>query len=242
MGKTVIIIQARMGSTRLPGKILRPICGKEMLWHIVSRARCAECADDVVLATTTEKCDDIVAEFCSVNNIECFRGSECNVLKRYYACAKLYSADTVVRLTCDNPLIDPGIIDEAITAFKASVKLDYLKYRVGLPLGFAVEVFSMTALEKAYSLAKLPSHFEHVTYIMYTDSKNFSSATAPQQGIDYSRLRWTVDTPEDYQLAQEIYACLYAKNPKFGFCDIINEYETHPQWRLINSEIEQKQA
>lgn len=242
MKKTVVIIQARMGSTRLPGKILKPICGKEMLWHIVTRARGARGVAQTILATTTQSCDDAVAEFCLQKDIPFFRGSEENVLERYYKCAVENDADVIIRLTCDNPLIDPRIIDRTIEAFTSSDSLDYLKYRKGLPLGFQVEIFSMSALKKAYTLASLPQHFEHVTNIMYTDSNNFKYALAPQEGEDFSCLRWTVDTLEDYTLASKIYEALYSQNPLFGFDDIIAAYSNHPEWLEINKEIKQKQV
>jgi len=155
----VAIIQARMGSSRLPDKVMMPIAGKPMFWHVVDRVKKAKLIDEVVVATSTNTKDKRIVDFCKKNNVEVFTGSENDVLDRYYQCAKKYKAEIVVRITADCPLIDPKIVDKSIrTFFKGN--FDYLGILTGAgslksknkkyPDGMDCEVFSFQSLEKAF--------------------------------------------------------------------------------------------
>ncbi len=237
----VAIVQARMGSTRLPQKIMTNLCGKPMLWHIVKRVERSEFVNDVVIATSKEQADDAVEELAKKNKILLWRGSHDNVLKRFYDCATHYEADIVVRLTGDNALVDAGIIDGGIAYFKESQR-DYIYYREGLPLGMAVEIFTYGALKCAYEHAKDVQCLEHVTPYLYRNPQLFQAERVSCIGKDYSSLRWTMDTEQDKELISEIYTRLYKEGNYFSFEDILKEYEKHPEWNFLNAEIEQKKV
>ena len=146
MEKIVGIIQARMDSSRLQGKVLMPLNGKPVLGNIIDRAKCSLRLSDLVVATSIEKTDIPILEYCIQNNINCFRGSLNNVLERFYQCAKSYQADIIVRMTGDNVFIDREIIDAGIQCFlEQSPQYDYIKYKEKLPLGMAVEIFSFSS-------------------------------------------------------------------------------------------------
>ncbi len=238
---TVAIVQARMGSTRLPGKIMTELCKKPMLWHIVKRVRQSESVNEVVVATSREPADDTVEELAEKNHIVLWRGSQNHVLKRFYECASYYKADIVVRLTGDNALVDAGIIDSGIAYFKESQR-DYIYYREGLPLGMAIEIFTYDALKCAYESASDAQCIEHVTPYLYKNPQLFQAERVPCVGKDYSYLRWTMDTERDKELISEIYKNLYQEGKYFSFEDILKEYEKHPQWKFLNTDIEQKKV
>ena len=144
--KTVAIIQARMGSTRLPGKVLAPIAGNPMLWHVVERTRRAKALDQVMVATSENSKDDAVAEFCTESAIDCFRGSEEDVLDRYYQAARQFTDSTIVRITADCPLVDPGVADKVVGAYQDG-PYDYVTniFPRSFPKGLDVEVFSLAS-------------------------------------------------------------------------------------------------
>ena len=237
----VAIIQARMGSVRLPGKIMTDLCGKPMLWHIVKRVERSELVNHVVIATSKEQDDDAVEELAEKNKFLLWRGSQNHVLKRFYDCAAHYKADIVVRLTGDNALVDAGIIDRGIAYFK-ECQQDYIYYREGLPLGMAVEIFTYDALKCAYENAADAQCFEHVTPYLYKNPQMFRAERVSCVGEDYSSLRWTMDTEQDKELISEIYTNLYRESSYFSFEDILKEYEKHPEWKFINEQIEQKKV
>lgn len=241
MGKMniVAIIQARMGSTRLPGKIMTDLCGRPMLWHIVNRVRQSRYIDDVIIATSVEQGDNAVEQMAKENKISVWRGSQNNVLERFYDCATHYKADVVVRLTGDNALVDAGIIDMGISYFQEN-EYDYICYRQGLPLGMAAEIFTYDALKQAYESAEDAQCLEHVTPYLYKNPNLFRIERVPCMGDDYSYLRWTMDTEQDKELIVEIYESLYQENRYFSFQDILKEYEKHPQWTQLNKDVEQK--
>ncbi len=237
----IAIIQARMGSTRFPNKVLTELCGKPMLWHIVNRVRQSEFVSDVVIATSVEQADDAVEQMAKENNILCWRGSQNNVLERFYDCATKYQADIVLRLTGDNALVDAGLIDMGITYFREN-NFDYVYYREGLPLGMAVEIFTYAALKQAYENAEDAQCLEHVTPYLYKNPELFQCKHVPCVGEDYSHLRWTMDTKQDKELVMDIYENLYDKNQYFSFEDILKEYASHPQWLHMNEDVEQKKV
>lgn len=237
--KVAAIIQARMESTRLPGKVLMEICGKPVLWHIVNRSLKSRYLEHVMIATSNNSADDKIYQFALNNSIDVYRGSQTNVLERFYRCALQYEPDIIVRLTGDNALIDPYIIDSGIEYFIQNEGIDYIYYREGLPLGMAVEIFTYQALKTAYDEAEDDECLEHVTPYLYKNSK-FNAKRVPGLGEDYSYLRWTLDTRQDYELITKIYETLYGNGERlFCFEDVIEQYKYHTEWKDINSNVEQ---
>lgn len=237
--KTVIIVQARMTSTRLPGKVLKEVLGKPLLEYQIERLRRVKLADGIVIATTNNESDQPVVELCTRLNIHCFRGSEADVLARYQGAAVQYCADTVVRITADCPVIDPDLCDEVIETFQARRKdVDYIMLK-GYPCGLNIEVFSFKALNDAYTLAPDGPDREHVTTYIYRHSDRFRCATitCPE---NLSHHRWTVDTPEDFCLISKLLEELYPRNPNFRMKDILDLLERHKDWYFINAAVQQK--
>lgn len=239
--KTVIIVQARMTSTRLPGKILKEVLQKPLLEYQLERLRRVRNTDELVIATTTNDTDLPIIDFCSRYHIKFFRGSEEDVLARYYLAASAHEASNVVRITSDCPLIDPDIIDQVIQTYMDNqATVDYVSNTLirTYPRGMDTEVFSFSVLEEAYRKALLSTEREHVTpYIYGHDRFRIKQVTAHN---DLSKHRWTVDTPEDYELIRRIIEAIYPVNPVFTMQDVVNLLEQHPQWVEINSSVEQK--
>ncbi|TSC58754.1 MAG: acylneuraminate cytidylyltransferase [Parcubacteria group bacterium Greene0416_79] len=205
-----IIIQARMGSTRLPGKALKLLHGKPMLLYVVERCRQSKKAHTVAIATTDLPEDSVIAEFCNTHHIPCYRGSPDDVLNRYYHCAKNLSADTIVRITSDCPLIAPELIDECLSVFETG-SFDYVSNTAPgereLPRGLDVEVLSFSALELAEREAKEPYEREHVTpYLSENRAGNVRVSPIVVPTREYLRpYRLTVDYPEDFLMMETIY-------------------------------------
>jgi spore coat polysaccharide biosynthesis protein SpsF len=237
----VAIIQARSGSTRLPRKIFKALAGKPMIWHVVDRLSHAKMLDKIIIATTTQSEDDQVVGFCSANNIFCYRGSLNDVLSRYYETAKNYNADIVIRITSDCPVLDPDIIDAMLIQFIQEDHIDYLSNTLErtFPRGLDTEIFTFAALEKTFNEAKLDYEHEHVTPYIYNNSELFTIKNYANE-TDLSSYRWTVDTPEDLRLIEEIYNSLYQKDKIFLFKDILQLIEKRPELAKINQEIKQK--
>ena len=207
------IIQARMGSTRLPGKTLKLINGKiPMLKFQLNQLKFSKYIEKIIIATTTFEMDDVIVDFCKKNNLQYFRGSSQDVLDRYYQCAKKNNFPVIVRITSDNPLIDPKIVDDVINSFINS-NCDYMstEHPKTFPLGFAVEVFTFESLEKAWNEAKLPSEREHVTPYLIKN-KNLFKHCNHSYFQDISNIRCTVDTDDDFRLIEKISRKL-DKNP-----------------------------
>ncbi len=237
-----IFVQARMGSTRLPGKILQPVLGRPLLKYMVDRLREVQNADGIAILTTTESSDDIVEKFCQEEKIFCFRGSENDVLERYYQAALQRGPDAIVRVTADCPLIDPEIIDLVIDAFKKEFPaFDYISNSLErtYPRGLDVEIFSIKALKQAYQQAKKPEEREHVTVYLYRHPELFKLKNIAHHP-SLSQYRWTVDTPEDFNLIRLILEHLYPNTPAFRLQDVLNLLKSYPEWNLINAHIEQK--
>ncbi len=236
------IIQARMNSSRLPGKILKPLADKTVLEQVVSRVRLARTLDETIVATTVSALDKEVADLCGPRNIPCFRGSEENVLSRYYEAAKAFNLTGVVRVTADCPLIDPQIIDQLCDVFKtgqydfvANVHTDLSKRT--FPRGLDVEIFSFEVLKEAFENAKEDYQKEHVTPFMYENAKNLYCLRNER---DYSSYRLTLDTSQDYELISTIYQRLYKGKHDFFLKEIIDLLEKEPELTKINKSIEQK--
>jgi len=239
--KVVAIMQARMGSTRLPGKVLLDIAGEPMLVRDMNRLQRAKKLDQIVIATTTEPQDDQIEVFCDQRGWACFRGSEQDVLDRYYRTALAYDADVIVRITSDCPLIEPAVVDEVIAFFLASAPAyDYVANfwpERTFPRGLDTEVFSMETLQKAWQEDQNPSTREHVTPYIYLNPNHFCIGRFTHQ-IDLSHHRWTVDTPEDLRLIQNIYD--HFGHDQFHWHDVLALLERNPEWMHINQHIEQK--
>jgi glutamate-1-semialdehyde 2,1-aminomutase/spore coat polysaccharide biosynthesis protein SpsF len=246
--QTVIaIIQARMGSSRLPGKVLLEIGGHPILWHVVRRLRKARSIDKVVVATTTAPADDAIAEFCSARGVACFRGSEADVLDRYYRAACAFGADVVVRITADCPFVDPAIVDRCVGIFWED-NYDYVSntLTIAYPDGMDVEVFSRSCLDQAWREARLSIEREHVTPYIRTSGKFRLGAFTcdfplPQLCAD---LRLTVDEPRDLQFADALLSQLSnSKNNNnedrcdFDLQQIVHVLEREPHLMSINQGI-----
>ncbi len=232
--KTVAIIQARMASTRLPGKILIDLAGRPLLHHVVARAGQAKTLDQVIVATTDSATDDETAQYCRQVSIPCFRGSEDDVLDRYYQSAKRFEADVVVRLTADCPLQDPEVIDKVVRVFNTG-DYDYVSNTIDptYPDGLDTEVFSRLALERAWQEAALKSEREHVTPYIWKHPTLFRLANV-RNDIDLSKLRWTVDERQDLEFVRAVYVHL-AHTPAFGMKQLLDLLDKHPELTEINA-------
>lgn len=235
MKKVVAIIQARMGSTRLPCKVIKEIVGKPMLWHIINRLKWSKLIDEIVIATTTNKEDLVIIEFADKHGIACYAGSAEDVLDRYYQVALKFGADIIVRITADCPLIDPNIADKIINDFLIDAELDYASNTLipTYPDGLDVEVLSLTALEIAWNNANKKSEREHVTPYIKNHPEIFKLLNV-QGNYDLSSSRWTVDYPEDIRFIEIIYKNLYADNEIFLMGDVLSFIEKRSDLETIN--------
>lgn len=240
--KTLIIVQARMTSTRLPGKVLLPLAGEPMLTRLIERLRRVRRVDGIVVATTTNTSDDPIAALCALLGVPCHRGSEHDVLSRYADAARLYGADVVVRITSDCPLIDPALIDQTIAAYDEGGS-DYVSNMLPptWPYGMAVEVFSAAALAQAHAEATQAAEREHVTPFLYWHPERYRLRNVASP-VDLSHHRWTVDTPEDYALVSRLFDHLMPNRPNFTQADVLALLDAHPDWIAINQHIQQKPA
>jgi spore coat polysaccharide biosynthesis protein SpsF len=229
------IIQARMGSERLPGKSLMRLAGKPLLHHVVQRALAATSLDRVILATTTLPDDGLIAQEAALLGVPVFRGDPVDVLDRYYKAAQEYGVKSIVRLTGDNPFVDPELVDRAVEVFLRQDNLDYLGNKVSpsYPIGLDVEVFSQAALRTAWQNARTDWEREHVTPYILSHPKLFKlkNLDAPE---DLTHLRLTVDYPQDLELAAQIYAAS-PDTQLFGLEWILDLFEKQPQLLKINA-------
>ncbi len=242
--KAVAIIQARFSSTRLPGKVLKKLAGKEMLWHDVERLKQCKNLSEVVIATSTSKEDDAIEEFAKKNNYSLFRGSENDVLSRYAGAAEKFNAKTVVRITSDCPLVSPKIVDRTIELHFSS-KADYTnanRLEKTLPRGEEVEVFSRELLETAAKNASKQSEKEHVTvYFYHSHPEDFKIVSFKGAGkIARPELRLTVDTKEDFAMLKAIYNALYKQGEIISLENAIDFLDKHPEVKALNKDGEQK--
>ncbi|MFJ7746605.1 cytidylyltransferase domain-containing protein [Peribacillus sp. NPDC097295] len=241
--KVVAIIQARMGSSRLPGKVMKQVQGKPLLQYQLERIGKARLINKIVVATTTKETEQPIVDLCERLSVAIFRGPEDDVLTRFFDAATEHQTDIVVRLTADCPLIDPHTIDQALVEFLADVgKYDYVSNTLvrTYPRGFDVEVFSMKALAQAFKEAKEAAYREHVTPYIYHHPKKFKLASF-LNGTDFSSLRLTVDTEDDLELITRLLEHLYEKED-FTLEDITKLLKDKPEWSSINSHIEQKEV
>lgn len=227
MTKIIAIIQARMRSTRLPRKVLKSILGKPMLERMLERVKQAKLLNEIIVATSTNKADDSIIQLTNKLGIHSFRGSETNVLDRYYQAATKFKADIIVRLTADCPLIDPKIIDQVVSIRKR-YEADYASNRSinkAVPSGMDVEAFIFTALQSAHNQATDSFDREHVTPFIYSHPQQFKLVCVNNKNKPTQEWHLSVDTPQDLGLVRSIYSHLYHNNPKFKLSDIINLLE-----------------
>ena len=232
-GSVVAIVQARMGSTRLPGKVLIEVCTRPVLWHVVDRICSVNGIDKIVVATTTLTEDDQIERWCAENGVACFRGSSEDVLDRYYRCATEYDAKTVVRITSDCPLIDPKLVDMAIDKFGGG-GFDHVSVGGNYPDGLDTEVFSFAALESAWKEAKLNSEREHVTPFIWKQPERFR-LFGFSADKDYRDMRWTVDDERDLEFVRAICKGLGKDEEPYGMQEILDFLEANPELLKINA-------
>jgi spore coat polysaccharide biosynthesis protein SpsF len=237
--RIVAIVQARMGSTRLPGKVLMDLNGETVLGRVIKRLSRATLLDRVVVATSDKAGNEAIAGECLRLGVDCFQGSEADVLDRYYQTARVHEASVVVRVTADCPLIDAGLVDETIRTFQEQGS-DYTSNVIPrtYPRGLDTEVFTFSALERAWQLASEAHQREHVTPYLYEHPEKFRLGSLSGR-TDYSRYRWTVDTREDLELLRTIYS-RFDNRDDFHWQDIILLMEREPDLAELNSQVLQK--
>ena len=235
-----IIIQARMGSTRLPGKVLNDVLPNvTMLEFMVDRVQKSACADIIIVATTIENNDDPIYNMCESRNIECFRGSENDVLKRYYDCATKYGLDTIIRLTADCPLVDPNVIDRCIGMYTHG-DFDYVSNTCPpaisvYPDGSDVEVFSYYVLKLAHAEATLKSDREHVTFYFWKNEDTRFKTGTLESINDYSKYRYTVDYPKDLDVVLFIISEIKKMKISGTISEIAEILDNNPDIKNLNS-------
>jgi len=241
--KTLAILQARILSQRLPGKVLSPILGIPMLQHQIERILRAGRIDLLVVATSTDASDNRIEELCKKMNVPFFRGHLDDVLDRFYQTALPLHPELIVRLTGDCPLIDPHIIDQVID-FCLQGDYDYASNAIEptFPDGLDVEVFRFSALVEAWKKADLPSEREHVTSYIYEKPNLFKVGHYKNYEKDLSHLRWTVDEPEDFEFVTRVYEHLYPSNPAFSTAEVLNLLEKNPQLMDINRQFQRNEG
>lgn len=234
--RTVCIVQARMSSTRLPGKVLLPLAGREVLAHVLDRLAFCNTLDEVVVATSSDASDDVLAQWCRARGVPVFRGSLQDVLDRYYQCALANRADAVVRITADCPALDPTLVDQMVRAFHAD---NYDLFYLGgeFPDGLDCEVFAFAALERAWREAVLPSEREHVgPYIM--NHPEWFRLGSLQKFKGLAHHRWTLDEPRDLTFLQSIFERLQRSDGQpFRTQDLLDLLDREPALLQANEGI-----
>ncbi|GAB6282304.1 MAG: glycosyltransferase family protein [Ignavibacterium sp.] len=235
----VTVVQARMGSSRLPNKVIMSLAGKPLLLRIFERIKLSPLAGTIVVATTTETIDDIIFQICKNNNIEVFRGDPNDLLDRHYMVGLKYDADVVVKIPSDCPLIDPSIITKVLKFYlDHQPEYDYVSnlHPSTYPDGNDIEVMTMNALKTAWLESKKNFEREHTTPFIWENPQRFKIGNITwETGYDYSMThRWTIDYEEDYIFIKNIYDELYYINPHFSMYDILNLLEKKPSLMEIN--------
>lgn len=236
---TVAIIQARMLSTRLPGKVLKPIAGKALLEYVVTRLHKSKCLDNIIVATSSIKADAAIVKWCEDNNYKSYKGNHLNVLDRYYKCAKSVKADIVVRVTADCPLIDSLLVDHGVKLLRKN-RCDYVSNTIErtYPRGFDFEIFTFTALAKMQKNAHYKYELEHVTPYIWKSHPKLFSIQQVKQNANKSKYRVTVDTPEDFHLMEILINKFSAANKSCeGITAILDQ---NPDLWKINHKVQQK--
>jgi spore coat polysaccharide biosynthesis protein SpsF len=240
--RVVAIVQARMASTRLPGKVLADLGGQPVLAWVLRRTQRAALVDQVVVATTVNPEDDAVAEFCRQADFTCYRGSAYDVLDRYYQAAQIYQAGVIVRITGDCPLIDPEMLDDNIRTFlDADPPLDFAANRLPgnrtVPIGLDTEICTMQALATAWREAQAPHEREHVMPFFYEHSERFKILHIRHEP-DYGAYRWTVDTPEDMELLRQVVPNF--EDDTFSWEEVLAFFQAQPELAEINASVQHR--
>jgi len=238
--KIVTVIQARSGSSRLANKIFLTLTGKPLLYRMFERVAASELKGTIVIATTTESSDDNVESFCKDHKINIYRGHQTDLLDRHYQAAKIFSADAVIKIPSDCPLIDSKVIDKVIQFYLSNINnYDYVSnlHPATYPDGNDVEIMSFNALEKAWNNAEREFEREHTTPFIWENPDKFRIGNVLwETGFDYSMThRFTIDYPEDYEFIKKVYDELYPKKPDFSLEDILNLLNENKEIKKINS-------
>ncbi len=236
------IVQARLSSTRLPGKVLMPILGRPMLWRQLERVKLAKSIDRLIVATSDQPEDRQLVDMCREFGVECYCGSLDDVLDRFYQAARLYQADHIVRLTGDCPVADPQVIDAVIDCYRSG-NCDYASNinPPTFPDGLDVEVMRFDCLEQAWREAKLPSQREHVTPFIWQQPQRFKLVNFTNDTV-LSHLRWTVDEPEDFEFITKVYEALYPTDSGFSMLRILSLLEKQPRLCELNAGFERNEG
>ncbi len=233
----IAIIQARMGSSRLPGKVMMDIVGKPLLWHIVNRLKYSKLINKIVVATGNGEENDVIEGLCKRYNIDYYRGSEEDLIDRYYQTSKLFDADVVVRAPADCPLVDPEIVDKVIDFFLKNINsYDYVnnsRPHITYPHGLDVETFSFCLLEKLWREIKDPFRREWFTTVIFENPEKYKISCL-KNDVDLSHLRLTVDYKEDLELIRYIFQNLFTDNVCFSLKDILELYSRNQKMFNIN--------
>lgn len=243
--KICAIVQARMGSSRLPGKVMMPLAGRTVLGQLLARLARARELDAVVVATTTAPADEIICAECQKYGVMFFRGSEDDVLSRYHGAALACGAEAIVRVTSDCPLFDPTLLDEMLVIFREAnrnaVTVDYLSNveRRTFPRGLDAEIFTFAALDCAQKESRLDYEREHVTPYIHLHPERFRIRSF-EGATDLSGHRWTLDTPEDWELIKAIYNALSPDGRMFSTEDVLKLLNERPELAKLNAHVEQK--
>ncbi|WP_341279851.1 glycosyltransferase family protein [Paenibacillus sp. FSL H8-0537] len=237
--KTIVIIQARMGSSRLPGKILLPLGDSCVLHYVVKRSRSIASVQEVVVATSILPGDDAIASWCAENGVACFRGAEQDVLSRYYECAAPYAPDYIIRVTSDCPFVDYALASRIVQAMEEQ-PADIALLEGALPRGLAVEMISYRALTKIQHAPTEERHREHVTYYAYEYAEQFSNiAVQVPEKLRHPELRITLDTAEDYALCRALAEAFHG-DMAVPAAEVVDYLLAHPEVARLNAHIEQK--
>ena len=244
---TICIVQARMGSSRLPGKVLLPLMGETVLWHIYQRLNIIDEIQNTVIATSTEAQDEKIVSYCESRAIPVHRGSENDVLDRFYKAASAFKADAVVRITADCPLVDPQIITKLISTFRGG-SFDHCGIAAGAgvandekinryPDGLDAEIFTMKSLKDAWTESTKTLHREHVTPFIWQQPDRYELGKLACDQGDLGQHRWTLDNQEDYELISWIYEHLHSESSQFGMNDVLELLATHPEKQQLNKHL-----
>jgi len=230
------VIQARMDSTRLSKKVMLPILGKPVIWHIYNRLKFSKKIDEICISTSTESVDDPIVEFAKQNNIKFYRGSADNLVSRHLGAANSFHSDVIVRITSDDPLVDPEIVDEVILLYEKNPSSDFVSNSKEhtYPIGLEVEVMPKKTLEKFLPISDNQIFYEFfISNYIYERPNEFNSL-----GLRLNEpklLRWTLDYSEDYEFIKEVYSNLYEKEKIFHMQDILELLKQKPELTKINS-------
>ena len=240
-GKTVIVVQARMSSSRLPGKVMLPILGESLLYRMIERLRMISHKAEIVIATSREKADDIIAGEATKMDVACYRGSLDNLLDRHYRAAKMLNADVVLKIPSDCPLIDPLIIDDVLSFYFARPGIyDYVSnlHPATFPDGNDVEIMTMNCLERTWKEAARPLELEHTTPYIWENPEKFNIGNVLWlTDNDYSMShRFTIDYEADYHFIKRVFEELYPDKKNFSCYDILNLLDKKPAIYDINKQ------